>query len=161
MAIRRRSYWSVVSVGPAVPAQDAILCDEIAEYFSFPAVQPPGEDRQHQLQHRRVHHGGNLYHGLRLRAPFGRRSTVGHYAPRGAADEARIFESHQCEGQGALTYAILRASRERAGALQLTPWHALTFTGAAVPRAMYTSVHSVVRNAVRRLSVRVYTLVSP
>lgn len=56
---------------------------------------------------------------------------------------------------GAFTYATCRPSRDRAGALQLTPPHALTFTGAAAPRATYTSVHSLVRNAPRRLSVRV------
>jgi len=39
--------------------------------------------------------------------------------------------------------------------LQSAPSDLLTFTGAAVPRATYTSVHSLVRKAPRRLSVRV------
>jgi len=38
------------SSAPQLPAQDAILCNEIAEYFSLLAVQPPGEGGEQQLE---------------------------------------------------------------------------------------------------------------
>ena len=48
---------------PQLPAQDTVLFNEIAEYVSVLAVQPPGEDGEQQLERRDVDHGGNLYHG--------------------------------------------------------------------------------------------------
>ena len=51
-------------------AQDTILLNEIAEHFSLPAVQPPGEEGEQQLERRGVNHGGNLYHGPGSHVPF-------------------------------------------------------------------------------------------
>ena len=56
------------AVRPA--AQDTILLNEIAGYFSLPAVQPPGEEGEQQLERRGVNHGGNLYHGPGSHVPF-------------------------------------------------------------------------------------------
>jgi hypothetical protein len=52
-----------------------------------------------------------------------------------------------------LMNATLRPSGDKAGCTQLTPSHALTFLGAPVPRRRYTSVHSMLRDRPRRLSV--------
>ncbi len=52
-----------------LPTQDTVLFNEIAEYVSLLAVQPPDEDGEQQLQRRGINHGGNLYHGPGFHAP--------------------------------------------------------------------------------------------
>jgi hypothetical protein len=47
-----------------------------------------------------------------------------------------------------------RPSGDSAGCPQFAPSQALTFRGGAVPRRKWTSVHSIVRDRPRRLSVR-------
>jgi len=55
----------------------------------------------------------------------------------------------------ALMKTTLRPSGDNAGCMQLTPLHALTLRGAAVPARTKTSLHSWLRDTPRRRSVRV------
>ena len=74
-AIRTHGKPAPVVIGqrqasaPQLPTQDTVLFNEMAEYVSVLAVQPPGEDGEQQLKRRGVHHAGNLYHGPGFHAP--------------------------------------------------------------------------------------------
>jgi hypothetical protein len=46
-------------------AEDAILLPQVRERLPFPTIQPPGQNREHHLESRRVDHDGSLSHGAR------------------------------------------------------------------------------------------------
>ena len=48
---------------PQLAAKHTILFEQITKDISLLAVQPPGEEREQQLERGDVDHGGSLYHG--------------------------------------------------------------------------------------------------
>jgi hypothetical protein len=47
-------------------SQDAVLLHQIRERLPLLAIQPAGEDGEHQVESRRVDHGGSLQHEPRI-----------------------------------------------------------------------------------------------
>ena len=51
---------------PQLAAKHTILFNQIAKAISFLAIQPPGEEREQQLEAGGVDHGRSLYHGRQV-----------------------------------------------------------------------------------------------
>ena len=58
---------------PQLAAKHTILVEQITKDVSLLAVQPPGEEREQQLESGGVEHGRSLYHGPQI---VGRRPSI-------------------------------------------------------------------------------------
>jgi hypothetical protein len=67
-----------------LPPEEAVLGDKIADHLPVSPIQPAREAGEQQLEHRRVDHGGSLYHRARFGGSQFIGRDVGHFGRRQA-----------------------------------------------------------------------------
>jgi hypothetical protein len=68
---------------PQLAAKNTILFEQITKDFSLLAVQPPGEEREQQLESGGVDHGRSLYHGTQIVGSSSVDPVMRHYGLAG------------------------------------------------------------------------------